>query len=342
MAIPVKYIGNKYAKNNTQQNKNHGANPREIPDGNLKAYQPFNTSTILKINYFVWINTPVVAGRVFTTTQGRRLVLEANNNRVIYILNTQGRDNNKLYIQPASGFIADVVHFPYEDAGRKLQPIKKLAEYEVQLLIGILSTTSWSAFSLVLGVDILEFSVKNKDNFPRWNRIIQACLSTRKDLIKYAPTLYDKLVYSTLLIAWEGTTYAGGKKGEISSAVINAALDDPKISGRGAGIILGKLGTSAADGRISVMSAIWTVLFTASTKLITAIPSAIKSTTEGIKEASLSEKVDIADKIISIIRKSDIKISKEDALTIADEVISNRKELTVSLKTLSEAFKENS
>jgi len=339
MAIPVKYIGNKYA--NTPKPESSG-NPREIATGNLKAYQPFNTSTILKINNFMWINSPVVAGRLFLTTQGKRLILEANRNRVIYVLLKAGKDNNKIFIQPSKGFIADVIYFPYEETGRRLQPIKKLAEYEIQFLIGVFSTTSWGAFGLVLGMDVLEFTVNNKDNFPRWNRIIQACITTRKDIVKYAPTLYDKLVYSTLLFAWEGTSFAGEKKGSIASTVAVAALEDPKVAGRGAGIIIGKLGAGVADGKISVLSAIWTVLFAASTKLLVALPSAIKQTAENVKEATLSEKKDIAEKILSIVRKSDINITKDEALVIADEVITHRKELVTSFKTLSEAFKENS
>jgi len=126
-----------------------------------------------------------------------------------------------------------------------MRPMVAIAEFEVQMIIGILSTTGWSAFALVVGADALSFSVQNKDNFKKWSEITKACLSTRKDLKKYAPTLYDKLVYSALLMAWEGTVYAGGKKGEISDTLAEKALTDPNVAGRGVGIIVGKLGASA-------------------------------------------------------------------------------------------------
>jgi len=41
MAIPVTFFRDKYAKD-----KKPTSNPREIPEGNLKAYQPFNTSQV--------------------------------------------------------------------------------------------------------------------------------------------------------------------------------------------------------------------------------------------------------------------------------------------------------
>jgi len=135
MAIPVKYIGDKYAKSTD-------SNPREIRPGQFKTYQSLNTYTLLRINNFIWRNSPIKPGKVFSTSQGRRLVLEANQSRVIYILLKPGKDNNKPFIQQAKGFIGDVTMYPFEKAGKDLQPIKKVAEFEIQILIGIFSVTS--------------------------------------------------------------------------------------------------------------------------------------------------------------------------------------------------------
>jgi len=121
MAIPVKYIGD----------KSGDSNPKEILPGHFKAYQPLNTTTILRINNFIWRSSPVKPGKVFLTSQGKRLILEANQRRVIYILLGPGKDNNKPFIQQSKGFIGDVTMYPFEKAGKNLQPVKKLAEFEI-------------------------------------------------------------------------------------------------------------------------------------------------------------------------------------------------------------------
>ena len=101
-------------------------------------------------------------------------------------------------------------------------------------------------------MDVLDFSVRNQAKFPKWTRIIKASMQTRKDLKRYAPTLYEKLLYSTLLVAWEGTKFAGSQSGEISETLAEAAITDSKVAGRGAGILAGKPGMNTMNGRISV------------------------------------------------------------------------------------------
>jgi len=335
MAVQVKFIGDKYANSSS-------SNPREIKTSQFKTFQPFNTNTSLRINNFIWANTPVKPGKIFLTSQGRRFVLEANQSRVIYILLKPGKDNNKVYLQQSKGFIGDVTTYPFEKAGKNLQAVKTIAEYEVQILIGILSVTSWTAFTIVVGVDALDFTVKNKENFPKWSKIVQACLETRQDLKKYAPTLYDKLVYSTLLIAWEGTKFAGSQKGEIASSVADSAMKDPNVAGRGAGIIMGKIGMNAMNGRLTVLSAIWAILFTLASKSVTAIPSAVKSTIEDIKNSTLKEKTELAMNIITLLRRTNIEITKDEAIAIVSEVMDHPKELINSISKLSKVFKENS
>jgi len=192
-----------------------------------------------------------------------------------------------------------------------------------------------------MGLDTLEFTVKNKKNFPKWTRITKACVSTRKDLIKYAPTLYDKLIYSALLVAWEGTKYAGSRKGAISDSIAESALKNPNVAGRGAGIIAGKLGMGAFNGRISVLSAVWTALFTVATKAA-AVPGAVTASLDEIKKSTLNTKIDTAQAIITVLRGSNISITKDEAVTIAGEVMDHPKELLNSISDLAKAFKENS
>jgi len=237
-------------------------------------------------------------------------------------------------MQPSRGFANDVIHFPYEKAGENLQTIKKIAEYEMQIMIGIFSVTSWPAFA---AVDALDFVIKNKKKFPQWKNIINACLATRKDLKTYAPTLYDKLVYSTLLIAWKGTKYMGAE-GDVSDSLAESALNNPNIAGRGAGIIAGKIGMQAMNGRLTVLSAIWAILFTLATKLAAAVPGAVSVAANSVKDSSGKEKADLAMDILALLRDTDVKVSKEEALIIVGEVMAHPKELKESLAKLAKAF----
>lgn len=341
MAIPVTFIGDKYAKQ--QQHKSgqqFGGNPRLVSQSEFMSLQPLNTSSKVIIPNMFWANTPIASGTLFYTSQGQRFVLEANNSRVLYILqNSSSRNDNKIFAQMTRGFIADVIYYPEEEAGRRLQITKKIAEYEMQLIIGIFSVTSWGAFSAVLGMDVLDFTIKNQSKFPRWVRIIEAAMQTRKDLKKFAPILYDKLVYSTLLIAWNGTKFAGSKHGNLSEALADAAIHDPKVAGRGCGIIVGKLGIKVMDGRITVLSAVWTILSTVASKAISAVPVAVKSATAAFKDKSLNDKIQVADQILKIIKTSNIKITKDETISIIAEIYAHPKELVIALSNLAKAFK---
>lgn len=343
MATPVTFVGDKYAKQQQTVPNRHknGANPRMLSQAEFKAIQPLNTSAKVPIRNMFWVNTPVEAGVVFLTSQGRRLVLEATSVRVLYVLqNPSSNGNNKIYSQPTTGFIADVVYYPLEEAGRNLQTIKKVAEFEMQIIIGIFSVTSWGAFSIVLGMDVLDFAVRNQAKFPKWTRIIKASMQTRKDLKRYAPTLYEKLLYSTLLVAWEGTKFAGSQSGEISETLAEAAITDSKVAGRGAGILAGKLGMNAMNGRIGVLSAAWAILFTVATKALAAIPGATQSAVEAFKEKQLREKAEVAQKLLDIIKRSDIQLTKDEAMKIVSEVYQHPNELKESLSNLAGAFKD--
>ncbi len=334
MPIPVKLY------KQPSVNVNSGGNPVEIPQGQLNRHKPFNTSTQVRIRNFVWANTPVKPGVTFLTSQGSRLVLEARQNRIIYLLvrsNTGGQ--NKVFMQPSNGFVNDVVMFPFEDAGRKLQTVKTLAEYEVQILIGVLSTTGWATFSIVMGVDVFQFFVNNKNNLPRWPTMLQALLQTNRDLKVYAPTLRSKLIQSTLLVALEGSEFAASNKGDISGKLAEAAIKDPKIAGRAMGIIAGKLGANILNGRLSVLSAVWAVLLTVATKAAASIPGAVGLATNEVAALGVADKAAFSNELLNLVKRADIKLSQADAEKIIEEVARHPKEIKGSLVQLAEAFK---
>lgn len=342
MAISVTFIGDKYANQEIKPGTNGSGFPNEIPIDQFQKYEPIRTDTALHFNSFVWRNVSVKAGATFLTTQGKRFVLEGSATRVIYILiNPKSKDHNKVFIQSAEGFKGDVTTYPFEKAGENLQTTKKIAEYEVQFIVGALSVTSWVAALSVMGVDVLQFAVENKDKFSKWSEIVKVCLKTRKDLKQYAPTLYNKLIYTALLSAWQGTKFAAAHASDVAENMVEAALKDPKIAGRGAGIITAKLGSAALNGRISILSAIWTILVNVLKKAPSTIPGAIKLTVEDAKGLSLQEKVALAKKIVDMMKNVGVVITQSDGEQILSEVEAHPKELADSLTLLMNTFLKN-
>lgn len=335
MAIPVTFIGDQRAKVGSGY-------PKEIPYDRFHTYEPIKTSTSYVINNFFWSNSPVKAGQVFLSSQGKRFILEGSNTRVIYILiNSKSVDHNKVFIQTPAGFKGDIMAYPLEKTGRDLQITKKIAEFEIHFIVGAISATSWTAFFTVLGVDALEFTVKNGDKFERWNEIVRVCLKTRKDLKQYAPTLYDKLIYTALLSAWKGTKFAASHASDIAENLAEAALNDPKISGRGAGIITAKIGAEALNGRVSMLSAVWVILSTVVTKALSAAPGAAGLIANDIQALSLEEKTGIAKKMVDMMRTVGVVITPQEAAQILSEVQAHPKELKDTISLLAKTFAKN-
>ena len=75
----------------------------------------------------------------------------------------------------------------------------KVAEVEMKLLMGILAGTGPLGFALVVGSEIAEFVVENRENFGKWRDQLKAVLTAREYLKKYAPTTYDKLFNAVYL-----------------------------------------------------------------------------------------------------------------------------------------------
>lgn len=313
--------------------------PIRIHEGGLLAYRPFNPKQKVEINNFIWANTPIAPGKTFLTSQGARLVLDASSKRVVYLLTRQDNQiTNKPFVQVTNGFIADVTMYPFEDAGKKLQPVRKLAEFEVQILLGALSTTSWTNFFIVLGGDVTQMFISNTGNIRNWPKIFKACLKANKELKTHAPTLREKLIYSALLVVLEGTDFIIDHPGAVTGAISDAAMSDPNIAGRGMGIIAGKLSTQALNGRISALSAVWTILFTVATKALAAIPGALEQS----GETYASDKEVFANQILRAIKRSGIQLTTKDANKIVEEVSAHPKELIGIIINLKEAFNKQS
>jgi len=200
--------------------------------------------------------------------------------------------------------------------------------------------TSWPAFGAVLGIDTLEFLVKNKAQVAYWPKILQACLKTNNDLKKYAPTLREKLLHSALLVALESSDLALSNGEIAANSLIQSAISDAKIAGRAMGVIAGKLGSLVMSGRISALSLAWALLLPLATGVTLSLPGALSIATEQAKALPIAEKIAAANKLVNILKQSGISLTKDEAHRIIEEVTSNPKELYSSLSQLSEVFRK--
>lgn len=119
---------------------------------------------------------------------------------------------------------------------------------------------------------------------------------------------------------------------------IITSIDDPAIVGRGMGIIAGTLKSQAFDGRITILSAIWTVLFTLATKALSSAPSAGSKILYNLSELSIEDKLSASNEILRLMKDSGVHLTEEESKKIIKEVETYPKQLQQSLKQLYTAF----
>ena len=95
--------------------------------------------------------------------------------------------DSKIYLQTAKGFTGDVTGYPALEGGRRAAGMAKLAEYEVQVLMGIVAATSGLGLAAVLTSDIGRFTHENRTHFKKWLAIAAAARSAGHCLKLTAP-----------------------------------------------------------------------------------------------------------------------------------------------------------
>ena len=107
------------------------------------------------------------------------------------------------------------------------------------------------------------------------------------------------------------------------------------------GIIAGTLKSQAFDGRITILSAIWTVLFTLATKALSSAPSAGSKSLDNLSELSIEDKLSASNEILRLMKYSGAHLTEEESKKIIKAVETHPKQLKQlkqSLKQLYTAF----
>ncbi|MEM9501380.1 MAG: hypothetical protein AAF941_05990 [Pseudomonadota bacterium] len=286
------------------------------------------------------------AGETWEAVGGKRLILSARQwsvnaggkikpAGVVYFMQatsrTKSRKIGEVYQQSRAGFVGDIFDAPIEIAGKRLKSTQVLAEMEVNLLLGIVTTVVPAVWWIDKGLSATEWIVFNRKKFPTWIAAIKLILKARRILKTHCPTLWDKIVDAALLGAWKGTKAFVAMFGEdIAGNIPEAAIADEGKLAKATGGLVGKLGTEAVRGRLSALKVIWIVLKAIATHAALSTPGAIKITYKEKKDAAL--------KLVESLKRAGVALSERDAAKVIDEVITGGPIVLGALEKLERGF----
>jgi hypothetical protein len=251
-----------------------------------------NTTTTLVIGGIWGVAT---SGQTWMATDGQRFIWSADGLQVIY-----SRDG-KFFTQSSRGFVNDVRTYPAVAAAISAKPWVRIAQTEVKLLMGIIAGASGVGFYLVVGTEIAEFVIENRDNFAKWSHQLDVVLQARQILKGNAPVLYDKVFNAVLKkMFWKVL-------GNIPDSVT------PEVVFFGLGVIIGHVGEAAEKGEVTWTAIIWLVVAQLAKRLLLGVvPEAIKLTEDEYRK--------MADQIIGQLRNAGVAIQEGDIRKIVEEV----------------------
>jgi hypothetical protein len=211
-----------------------------IPIAHPETVLPLcNPQTVLNIGG-LW--GTITAGQTVMASDGYRFVWSADSMIVIYSLGGQ------FYGQGSRGFVNEIRTAPIIEGARRAEFMVKLAEVEMKFLMGIVAGASGIGFAIVIGVEVAEFMVENRENFAKWESQLEAVLRAREYLKKYTPTIYDALFYTVLKQVYRDT------KAQIPEAITAQTV------AFGVGVIFGTIGKKLVQGKFSILSLVFVIL----------------------------------------------------------------------------------
>jgi hypothetical protein len=283
--------------------------PIEHPETVLPRCDP---RTVLHIGG-IW--GQIRAGQTVMASDGFRFVWEANSTIVFYSL------KGKFYGQSAQGFINEVRTAPAIVGARRAEFMAKVAEVEMKFLMGIVAGSSGVGFAIVIGVEVTEFMVENRENFGKWKSQLEAVLKSREYLKTYAPTIYDKLFNAVLKQVYKDT------KAQIPDAIAAETV------AFGVGVVVGTVGKTLAKGKFSVLALVFVILEQIVIRFLLNVgPEAFKLTANEYQK--------MAEEIIKKAREAGITLQQGDVKKIIEEARQHPQEIKQAYDMLKHAFEE--
>lgn len=294
---------------NKQDFQNGQAIP--IPADQIKNYYPLRSDSQLVVGGGL-NHITLKAGETYFVRKGRRVIVEATKDHVIFIQISETKVLPGFFIQTPSGFHQEWLDLIRANTAQNLSATQVLAEWEVQFLVGMVAGSGWKGLTLVIGADLFEEAITKKKTKATKDaiRTLQVLLTFRKELTAVAPTLTSvitDIVWLSLL------------KGQ-EQHLLPAMTSDPKIAARAAGTITAQLGKQALDRRLTISSFIWSVLSQLGVKGVMTIPAAISDTVDSFEPTDAATVIAKLDEMLHTI---DIVLSDAEKKAIIRELEQN-------------------
>lgn len=297
--------------------------------GSKSPHQPFPLTpaqfldidpSIETSHYMGGIWGVVRPGQTWTCSDGGRYILAASPHMIFFLLKGP---RSRIYMQTPLGFRGDVTASPYILAGRSAQGGAYLAVFEVSVIIGMFSCLGWGAFLIVLGTDVADFVIRNRELISKSSRVLSAVLEARKVLKQHAPLLYEKVFEAFLrLLAVAGK--------ETLSRMPEETVRNPKVLGRLVGGLVGKLGTLALEQNLKTFVRIVKIV-------VTLLLSTTGPATAGSAGTARDAKA-AARALVSDLKQIGVSLSQGDAEGVLQEAVQAAPRIQAALVKVQDAW----
>lgn len=287
-------------------NKKDNITRKEKVASEISIHEPYEVEMELLEEALTWDGSSKLSiggvfidakqGQVWIDDKGqRRLIIHILGSGVVIFVK-----NNKPYVQTPVGFRADVgIGAIAAEVTKRTKGLVTIIEIEVAFFKGLFSAISLPAFLLITGIDIFQFVMENKKNFPKWKKAMLGLIQARKVLKAHAPTLYDIVFYTVL--------------GEFSKRLpdVIEAKDYAKLIG----ILVGSLSKKLIAGSLSIINVLLKILEKVTILIAKEFPQTIPKTGSEYKQNILL--------LINNLKELGVKITPEIAQKIVDEYKAN-------------------
>jgi hypothetical protein len=253
------------------------------------------------------------ASQTVLASDGKRFIWSANGLNVVY------SSGGRFYSQSAQGFANEIRTAPIIVGARGAEFMARVAEVEMKLMMGIVAGASGLGFAAVVGTEVAQFTVENRNNFAKWSRWFKAFLQAREILQNKVPRLYDKVFNAILDRVWKDW------KSKLSGGVT------AEIVAFGVGVILGSAGKAAAEGAFSLLKVALVVLEQIVIRFSLGVaPTAFLHTTQEYRK--------FAESLLSALRGAGIALNDADVQAIVTEVKRSPNEVKRAFEILKAGF----
>lgn len=240
--------------------------------------------------------TFITEGMKFKADDGEMVILIVNYEAVTYL------QNNGVYYEDADSF-----------AGRKFDAVIRgainaygqlyILELEACIVIGMMA--GYAPWWVGITCGAAQWVYDNRTHLDTYVKLLTTIWEVRSILLSCAPTLYKIMIQGVLFNFYE----------EIGMHLPESMYGYPKEIANAIGQLLGKLGNSAVQKKLSLFGALWAILFGVVMFGVKKIPNATIATAKDYKQAATD--------FIEGCRKLGVVVTKTDADSIFSELATN-------------------